>query len=96
MNKLDFVLVAAVGLLTSGQAWADKVSISVGSVASQCGTTRGGGEKQGCVRDCGDTLCHYHCEQGSDGKNQEGTCTVNIYISRPVKSHVSAASKQVH
>jgi len=68
-----FVLVA--GSLAT-PAWAmTKLDTTRASVDKECGLTHGGAQKSGCVRDCGSTSCHYHCE-GSK-------CTVTIYRAVP-------------
>ena len=52
-----------------------KLDTTRASVDKECGLTHGGAQKSGCVRDCGTTSCHYHCE-GSK-------CTVTIYRAAP-------------
>jgi hypothetical protein len=57
----------------AAEAWGvTTLETTRGAVTEQCGLNQGGSEKSGCVRPCGSTDCHYHCDDA-------GKCSVTIY-----------------
>lgn len=74
-NYIFVVGFAVASVLLAGEALATKIDTTRASVDKECGKNHDGSSKSGCVRGCGTTSCHYHC----DGDK----CNVTIYRKAP-------------